>query len=148
MKKVLLLIAIAFGVTVACPLFVLILHAAAGYGAHNALEMDASAALGTGGGMGLGTQLLLAAVVGLFVSFAAVLAAGYYLYTRGDEDKPRPKKRKKTKRWASGPNAQWRRYDEGKSPAALDLLEQVTGSVHSIGGEPDEEDDLITWWRK
>lgn len=147
MKKVLLPVAVVFGVTVACPLFVLAMHAAAGYGAHNALEADASAALGTGGGMGLGTQLLLAAVAGLFVSFAAVLAAGYYLYTRGDEDKPRPKKRKK-KRWASGPNAQWRRYAGAKSPAALDLLEQVTGAVHSIGGEPDEEDDLITWWRK
>ena len=139
--KALLLAGVVLGVTIACPLFVLTMHAAAGYGARNALEVDASAALGTGGGMGLGTQLLLAAVAGLFVSFAAVLAAGYYLYTRGDEDKPRPKKRKK-KRWAPGPNAQWKR---------LDLLEQVVEEpypVHSIGGgDAGEPEDRIAWWR-
>ena len=149
MKKALLLAAVVLGVTIACPLLVLVLHTAAGYGAHNALEMDASAALGTGGGMGLGVQLLLAAVAGLALALAAVLGAGYYLYARGEL----PAKGKKTSkrphgnadagRWASGPNAYWQRsVDEGVR-SSLDLLEQVT----SGGAENSQGDFDIAWWR-
>ncbi len=148
--KALLLAGAVLGVTVACPLFVLTLHAAAGYGARNALEVDASAALGTGGGMGLGVQLLLAAVAGLVITLAAVLVGGYHLYTRGGISTPKPKPEKDKGRWASGPNARWRRVEAPEPSSPLDVLEQLTDGgdapqVRSIGSG--EEESILSWWR-